>query len=95
MNSDQMYEIYERFTEEIVDNGWKGENLSWTEIVRSEVNVGTWYLFEIDNGFALEFIEPIDGSEEEPFLKYWPEGSNEDEDGIIVQSLEQLLELLN
>ena len=95
MTSDQMFEIYERFTEEIVNKGWKGEFLSWAEIVRSEVTEGTWYLFELDNGFAIEFMEPIEGGEGEPFLKYWPEGRDEDQDGIIVESLEQLLELLN
>lgn len=95
MTSDQMYEIYERFIDEVVNKGWKGEKLGWTETVRCEVAEGTWYLFEHDSGFAIEFLEPVEGSDGEAFLKFWPEGNGEDEDGIIVESLEQLLELSN
>ena len=61
---EELYEIYDTFTDKLATDGWKGENLAWTETCRSDVTKGSWSLFELDNGFCLGLNEPAEGSEE-------------------------------
>ena len=98
MTSDELYQIYEEFTEQIINQGWKGKHFGWTETVRCEVDKDSWSLFELDNGFCLGLREPNEQSNEPPVLEYWFENESdeeEDEKAVAVHSLEQLLELLN
>ena len=90
--ADKLYEIYEKFTEQVVYQGWKGVFYGYMETVRSEVEKGGWALFELDNGFRLGLNEPGEGSDEAPCLQYW--FGNENITPVIVDSLEQLLQLL-
>ena len=86
---DKLYEIYENFVEQLIDKGWKGLRYGWKEIQRAEALEGGWALFQLDNGFNLQFI--FEGNGQTPKLQYW---FGEDGKMIEVESLEQLLQLL-
>lgn len=90
--ADELYKIYETFTEQLVTSGWKGEVYGWQETARTEVAEGGWALFELDNGFRLGLNEPGEESQEEATLQYWFEDK---ENAVKVESLEQLLLLLD
>ena len=89
MKGDELYLIYETFTEQLVNNGWQERFCSWKEVVESEVNVGTCMSFHYENGFNLKFEEKENG---EAKLIYWFDNSVSI---VEVTSLEQLLEVQN
>lgn len=88
---DKLYEIYENFVEQLIDKGWKGQRYGWKEIQRAEALEGGWALFQLDNGFNLQFIFEGNGQEQAK-LQYW---FGKDGEIVDVESLEQLLELVN
>jgi len=87
MKGEELYPIYETFTEQLVECGWKERLYSWKEIVESEIEVGIIITFHYDNGLNLKFEEKEDG---EAKLTYWFDNP---ESAVEVTSLQQLLEL--
>lgn len=90
---DRLYEIFETFTDQLIDYGWKGVRYGWKDTERWESGKGGWCLFELDNGFKLRLEDPEDFGENEEnkgSLYYWFEG----EEPVEVESLDQLLDLL-
>ena len=90
--ADELYKVYETFTEELINNGWNGVEYGWTECVRGEITGQNFSLFAFDNGFRLQFNEPGMDGKGELSLQYWFEG---EKTRTNVESLEQLLDLLN
>lgn len=88
---DKLYEIYENFVEQLIDKGWNGQRYGWKETQRSEALEGGWAFFQLDNGFNLKLTYEGNG-QEQAMLQYW---FSENGKVLEVQSLEQLLELLN
>lgn len=91
--AEKFCEIYDKFTEQVIYQGWKGVFYGYTETVRCEVETGGWALFELDNGFRLGLNEPNEISNEKPCLQYWFD--NDKITPVSVNSLEQLLLLLD
>ena len=83
-----LWNIYEKFTNQLVDNGWRGEFNSWKETVECILGQGTTMLFEFGNGFKLQFSERENGIAS---LRYCLAGSDTFVD---VDELEQLLHLI-
>ena len=88
MAADALWKIYERFTEQLVNHGWKGQLQSWREVVESELDKGSTMLFELRNGFRLKFSEKENG---EANLVYW--FADTENEKTPVETLEQLLQL--
>lgn len=91
---DKLYEIFETFTDQLIDYGWKGVRYGWKDTERWENGKGGWCLFELDNGFKLRLEDPEESENESGDKKvslcYWFEGG----EPIEVDSLDQLLDLL-
>ena len=88
MNAEQLYEIYEKFTEQLVEHGWNGRFYGWKETVTSGWDKDADItLFEYGNGFCLELLEPRDG---EPSLAF-QFGEVEEE----VNSIEELMAIFS
>ena len=86
--ADKLWNIYEKFTEQLVNNAWQGDFYSWKETVEYNLGQGTTMLFEFGNGFKLLFSELENG---DVGLSYCLTGSVK---FIDVDELEQLLQLI-
>ena len=86
--ADKLWNIYEKFTEQLVNNGWNGDYYSWKETVESTLGLGTTMLFEYGNGFKLRFSDLENGIAS---LSYCIPYS---ENFVDVDELEQLLQLI-
>ena len=86
--AETLWKIYEKFTNQLVDNGWRGEFYSWKETVETIIGQGTTMLFEFGNGFKLQFSEQENGIAS---LRYCVAGS---ETFVNADTLEQLLQLI-
>ena len=87
MKGEELYLIYEAFTEKLVDKGWQGRYYNWKEVIESEVGEGTSMSFQYGNGLNVYFEEKENG---EAKLIYWFE---DPKSAVEVTTLEQLLEI--
>lgn len=89
---EKLCQIYDDFVDQVIYKGWKGKTYGCKETVRSEVAEGGWSHFQLDNGFNVKLTYEGNG-QTNATLQYWFD--NNPEMVVNVESLEQLLELIN